>query len=121
MDPSKVDVYLKDLFKIPDQKGIMIISEDGTIIASYGDMVNDIATGNSILSMYQIANKMNINKSCSTKRMSLYFHDHVIVVTSANKRVYIVKKSSQLLEESPDNSLGHEKLEKKESLSSATA
>ena len=100
---SKVDVYLNDLFKIPNQKGIMIISEDGAIIASYGDMVNDFATGSSILSMYQTANKINIRNSTPSS-MSLYFHDHVIVVTSANKRVYIVKKSLQ-----NENSLGNEK------------
>ena len=79
---------------IPGQLGYLVLNDDGAVVTSQGDLINDEKTAKVFMQMVQIAWKINLgDKRTNVKRLSLIFTDHIFLATVSNGKIYIVKKA----------------------------
>ncbi|CAK8677224.1 unnamed protein product [Clavelina lepadiformis] len=88
------EVYAHNIEDIPDQLGYLILNEDGAVLSSHGDLINDEKTAKVFMRMVQIAWKVKLcEEQRSVQRLSLIFSNHILLATVSNGKIYIVKKA----------------------------
>ena len=79
---------------IPGQLGYLILNDEGAVVTSHGDLINDEKTAKVFMQMVRIAWKIKLDgKRTNVKRLSLIFSDHIFLATVSNGKTYIVKKA----------------------------
>ncbi|XP_026479482.1 ragulator complex protein LAMTOR4 [Ctenocephalides felis] len=82
--------------RIPDQIGYLIMSEDGAVIASGGDLENDERVANIFNNFISITKNINpeaFPEEDGFKRISLTYSDHCFIICLSNKKIHVVKKA----------------------------
>uniref|UniRef100_A0A3P8V1N0 Ragulator complex protein LAMTOR4 n=1 Tax=Cynoglossus semilaevis TaxID=244447 RepID=A0A3P8V1N0_CYNSE len=81
------------LERIPDQLGYLVISEDGVLAQSAGEMENDEHTAGIMMEMVRTASRFRLPGTADPafKRMSI-LDDFVYVVTISGQKVFVVKR-----------------------------
>lgn len=114
------------LERMPDVIGYLVLTEDGAVMASGGEMENDERSANIINGLIQMCDtcvyiiaihKFPINyyiialrvdsqhfASNSCQRICIAYEEHSYVICMSNKKVYVVKKKH------PASSSGHSSL-----------
>uniref|UniRef100_A0A3B5M7U3 Ragulator complex protein LAMTOR4 n=1 Tax=Xiphophorus couchianus TaxID=32473 RepID=A0A3B5M7U3_9TELE len=83
------------LERIPDQLGYLVISEDGVLAQSAGELENDEHTAGVMMQMVRTACRFRLSGSTDApfKRMSI-LEDFVYVVTISGQKVFVVKRQN---------------------------
>uniref|UniRef100_A0A3B5AEE2 Ragulator complex protein LAMTOR4 n=1 Tax=Stegastes partitus TaxID=144197 RepID=A0A3B5AEE2_9TELE len=81
------------LERIPDQLGYLVISEDGVLAQSAGELENDEHTAGVMMQMVRTASRFRLPGSADPpfKRMSI-LEDFVYTVTVSGQKVFVVKR-----------------------------
>uniref|UniRef100_A0A6M2DLY0 Late endosomal/lysosomal adaptor and MAPK and MTOR activator 4 n=1 Tax=Xenopsylla cheopis TaxID=163159 RepID=A0A6M2DLY0_XENCH len=82
--------------RIPDQVGYLIMSEDGAVIASGGDLENDERIANIFNNLISITKNINPDafpEEDGFKKVSLTYSDHCFIICLSNKKIHVVKKT----------------------------
>ncbi|KAM4747766.1 ragulator complex protein LAMTOR4 [Rhinophrynus dorsalis] len=83
------------LERIPDQMGYLVISEDGGVLASAGDLENDERMAGVIRDMVITACSFRgLGDQHPFKRMSIVFGEHSFLVTVSGQKIYVVKRQN---------------------------
>lgn len=77
--------------KIVGYTGHLLLSLDGAIISSGGDLENDERTAENFLKIVKKVEKEDF--SSAVEKISIYYADHSFVVCACNKKIYVVKKN----------------------------
>jgi len=85
---------LMGIDKIPDQTGYFVLTHDGTVLASSGDLENDERIAQLIASIIQHACKIPLSEDGEQKfkRVSITYKDFVVMVTVSNQKIFVVKR-----------------------------
>jgi len=81
--------------RIPDEVGHLILSEDGAIIASGGELENMESLGGTVMSLLSATSKGHLmpgDAGSSFKKISITYTDHSYVICLTNKNVHVVKR-----------------------------
>ncbi|ROT78088.1 putative ragulator complex protein LAMTOR4-like isoform X1 [Penaeus vannamei] len=80
--------------RIPDEVGHLILSEDGAIITSGGDLENAEQFASSIMSLLTCTSRNHLMQSDGGgfKKISVTYTDHCYVICLSNKNIHIVKR-----------------------------
>ncbi|CAM1296391.1 Uncharacterised protein g1548 [Pycnogonum litorale] len=84
------------LEKVPDQLGYLVITDDGAVSASGGDLQNDENTASVMYHMVKSADKSSLlssNNNESFKRLSIYYEDYMYSVCLSNRKIHVIKKT----------------------------
>ncbi|XP_058831823.1 ragulator complex protein LAMTOR4 homolog [Topomyia yanbarensis] len=79
---------------IPDQIGYLIMSEDGAVLASGGEMENDERSAGIISGLLTLTESVDpaVFKKRSCKKISIAYEEHSYTICLSNKKVYVVKR-----------------------------
>ncbi|TGZ33055.1 ragulator complex protein LAMTOR4 isoform X1 [Temnothorax longispinosus] len=83
------------LERIPDQTGYLVLTEDGAVLTSGGDLENDERVANIITSLVTLTSKVDSKAFPSHdpfEKISIKYKDHCYVVCLSNKKIYVVKR-----------------------------
>ncbi|OCT59446.1 ragulator complex protein LAMTOR4 isoform X2 [Xenopus laevis] len=87
------------LERIPDQMGYLVMSEDGGVLASAGDLENDERLAGVIREMVAVACTFrDLGEQQPFKRMSVVFGEHTFLVTISGQKIYVVKRQNVVRE-----------------------
>lgn len=80
--------------RIPDQQGHLVVTEDGAVLSSSGDLENDEKTAHIICNMLHTAAKVPLGaeNSQAFKRLSIVYGDFMLMATVCNQKIYVVKR-----------------------------
>lgn len=101
-----------NLERIPDQIGYLVLTEDGAVQASGGDLENNEAKANIISGMVNLTEKYvlllylpkkfnkilvfsidpKVFKKNGCKRISIVYDDFSYTICLSNKKIYVVKR-----------------------------
>ncbi|KDR22145.1 ragulator complex protein LAMTOR4 homolog [Zootermopsis nevadensis] len=82
-----------NLERIPDQVGYLLLTEDGAVISSGGEMENDERIANVIYGLISLADKVDSTiQEEGYKRISVVYDDHCYVICLSNKKIHVVKR-----------------------------
>ncbi|XP_058461987.1 ragulator complex protein LAMTOR4 homolog [Malaya genurostris] len=79
---------------IPNQIGYLIMSEDGAVLASGGEMENDERSAGIIIGLLTLTESVDpsVFKNRSCKKISIVYEEHSYTICLSNKKVYVVKR-----------------------------
>lgn len=82
---------------LPDQLGFLVLSEDGSVHASGGELENDERSANIISNLLTLTESIDpaIFAARSCRKVSIVFADHSYTICLSNKRIYVVKKRNR--------------------------
>ncbi|EZA61475.1 ragulator complex protein LAMTOR4 homolog isoform X2 [Ooceraea biroi] len=83
------------LERIPDQTGYLVLTEDGAVLTSGGDLENDERMANVITGLVTLTNKVDSKAFPSHdafEKISITYKDHCYVICLSNKKIYVVKR-----------------------------
>ncbi|XP_064394015.1 ragulator complex protein LAMTOR4 homolog [Halichondria panicea] len=87
---------MSNLESIPGQTGYLILTADGAIQQSAGDLQNDEETAAIVLHMVQSSGKLmsalNSEGRGSFQRLSIVYRHHTLVASVWSQRVHVVKR-----------------------------
>ncbi|CAH0381897.1 unnamed protein product [Bemisia tabaci] len=83
-----------NLERIPNQTGYLVLTNDGAVIASGGDLENAEHTANIISELVSLADKVPPHKE-GYKKLTVTYSDHCYIILLSNKKLYVVKKKLQ--------------------------
>ncbi|XP_063871635.1 ragulator complex protein LAMTOR4-like isoform X1 [Scylla paramamosain] len=89
------DVTMHGIGRVPDEVGHLILSEDGAVIASGGELENAEQMANTVLCMLTRINKGQLwpgDSGDAFKKISITYTDHSYVICLSNKNIHIVKR-----------------------------
>lgn len=84
-----------NLERIPDQVGYLVITEDGAVIASGGELENDEHVADTITGLVAMADKVDVaafQPGEVFKRISVTYDDFSYVICLSNKKIHVVKR-----------------------------
>ncbi|XP_021699205.1 ragulator complex protein LAMTOR4 homolog [Aedes aegypti] len=83
-----------DTRPVPDQIGYLIMSEDGAVLASGGEMENDEQSANIISGLLTLTESVDpaVFKKRSCKKISIVYEEHSYTICLSNKKIYVVKR-----------------------------
>ncbi|KAF9824874.1 hypothetical protein SFRURICE_001747 [Spodoptera frugiperda] len=84
--------------KIPDQIGYLVLTEDGAVLESGGELENDERVATIITDLISLSNKVDpvaFGPNEQFKKISITYDDHWFVICLSNKKIYVVKRSIQ--------------------------
>uniref|UniRef100_A0A182N7S1 Late endosomal/lysosomal adaptor and MAPK and MTOR activator 4 n=1 Tax=Anopheles dirus TaxID=7168 RepID=A0A182N7S1_9DIPT len=86
-----------DRHPLPDQLGYLVLSEDGSVHASGGELENDERSANIIINLLTLTESVDpaIFNARSCRKMSIVFTEHSYTICLSNKRIYVVKKRNR--------------------------
>ncbi|XP_053610061.1 ragulator complex protein LAMTOR4 homolog [Plodia interpunctella] len=82
--------------KIPDQIGYLVLTEDGAVLESGGDLENDERIATIITDLITLSNKVDpvaFTPNEQFKKISITYDDHWFVICISNKKIYVVKRT----------------------------
>ncbi|XP_055534191.1 ragulator complex protein LAMTOR4 homolog [Wyeomyia smithii] len=79
---------------IADQIGYLIMSEDGAVLASGGEMENDERSAEIISGLLTLTESVDpaVFKKRSCQKMSIAYEEHSYTICLSNKKIYVVKR-----------------------------
>ena len=83
------------LERFPDQTGYLILTEDGAVLTSGGELENDERIANIVMGLVTLTNKIDAKAfpdNDAFHKISITYPDHCYIVCLSNKKIYIVKK-----------------------------
>ncbi|CAG2061990.1 unnamed protein product [Timema podura] len=84
-----------NLERIPDQVGYLVLTEDGAVISSGGELENDERVANVITGLVTLADKTDLTAFSvdeGFKRISVTYESHSYVICLSNKKIFVVKR-----------------------------
>uniref|UniRef100_A0A182FFR4 Late endosomal/lysosomal adaptor and MAPK and MTOR activator 4 n=2 Tax=Anopheles albimanus TaxID=7167 RepID=A0A182FFR4_ANOAL len=88
--------YIMDLERnpVPDQLGYLVLTEDGSVHASGGELENDERRANIISTILSLTDTVDpaVFKPRSCRTISIVYPEHSYTICLSNKRIYVVKK-----------------------------
>nr|XP_034832373.1 ragulator complex protein LAMTOR4 homolog [Maniola hyperantus] len=82
--------------KIPDQLGYLILTEDGAVLESGGELENDERVASIITDLIGISNSIDpvaFGRDEKFKKITITYDDHWFIICISNKKIYVVKRS----------------------------
>ncbi|CAG5045998.1 unnamed protein product [Parnassius apollo] len=82
--------------KIPDQTGYLILTEDGAVLESAGELENDERIATIIIDLISLSNTVDplaFGPNEKFKKISITYDDHWYAICISNKKIYVVKRS----------------------------
>ncbi|KAK1124355.1 hypothetical protein WN51_00261 [Melipona quadrifasciata] len=83
------------LERIPDQIGHLVLTEDGAVLTSGGELENDERFANIIIGLVTLTNKIDPKAFPNNEafdKISITYPDHCYIICLSNKKIHIVKK-----------------------------
>ncbi|XP_063224627.1 ragulator complex protein LAMTOR4 homolog [Bacillus rossius redtenbacheri] len=83
------------LERVPDQVGYLVLTEDGAVVASGGELENNERVANVITGLVSLTSCVDpaaFPADEAFKRISVTYEDHSYVVCLSNKRLLVVKR-----------------------------
>lgn len=83
------------LERIPDQIGYLILTEDGAVLTSGGELENDERIANIIVGLITLTNRIDPKAFPNNEafdKISITYPDHCYIVCLSNKKIHVVKK-----------------------------
>ncbi|XP_034191504.1 late endosomal/lysosomal adaptor, MAPK and MTOR activator 4 [Osmia lignaria lignaria] len=83
------------LERIPDQVGHLVLTEDGAVLTSGGELENDERVANIIVGLVTLTNKIDPKAFPNNEtfdKISITYPDHCYIICLSNKKIHIVKK-----------------------------
>ncbi|XP_046398881.1 ragulator complex protein LAMTOR4 homolog [Ischnura elegans] len=93
------------LERIPDQVGYLVLTDDGAVVASGGELENDEHMANIITGLVTITDKVDpvaFSAEEGFKKISVNFERHSYVICMSNKKIHVVKR--RIMQEVPGES-----------------
>ncbi|KPI95572.1 PREDICTED: ragulator complex protein LAMTOR4 homolog [Papilio xuthus] len=84
--------------KIPDQIGYLILTEDGAVLESGGELENDERIATIIIDLISLSNTVDplaFGPNENFKKISITYDDHWYVICMSNKKIYVIKRLIQ--------------------------
>ncbi|XP_025079364.1 ragulator complex protein LAMTOR4-like [Pomacea canaliculata] len=80
--------------RIPDSLGYLVLTEEGAVVSSGGDLENDENVANKITKMvYSAVKLVNLNdRKDSFKRLTVVFDNFLYAITISNHKIMISKR-----------------------------
>ncbi|XP_028039443.1 ragulator complex protein LAMTOR4 homolog [Bombyx mandarina] len=82
--------------KIPDQIGYLVLTEDGAVLESGGELENDERIATIITDLITLSNEVDsvaFGPSENFKKISITFDDHWYIICLSNKKISVVKRN----------------------------
>ncbi|XP_063536485.1 ragulator complex protein LAMTOR4 homolog [Cydia strobilella] len=92
--------------KIPDQIGYLVLTEDGAVLESGGELENDERVATIVTDLISLSNKVDpvaFSPSEQFKKISITYDDHWFLICMSNKKVYVVKRNISLPASEPNS------------------
>ncbi|XP_020295099.1 ragulator complex protein LAMTOR4 [Pseudomyrmex gracilis] len=83
------------LERIPDQTGYLVLTEDGAVLTSGGELENDERVANIISKLVRLTNNVDpkaFSSHESFDKISIKYKDHCYVICLSNKKIHVVKR-----------------------------
>ena len=83
------------LDRISDQTGYLVMTEEGAVVSSGGELENGERVANVISGLLALSDKVDpvaFPGDKGFKKISINYEDHSYIVCLSNKKVYIVKR-----------------------------
>lgn len=77
--------------KIPGQSGYLVLSLDGAILSSGGELENDEKTATNIFKFVSAATKGDFGSEID--KISVNYAEHSYVVATSGRKIHIVKRN----------------------------
>ncbi|XP_015593722.1 ragulator complex protein LAMTOR4 homolog isoform X2 [Cephus cinctus] len=81
--------------RIPDQIGYLVLTEDGAVLTSGGELENDERIANLIMGLITLTDNIDSNAFATNEKfdkMSVTYDDHCYIISLSNKKIHVVKK-----------------------------
>ncbi|XP_041979576.1 ragulator complex protein LAMTOR4 homolog [Aricia agestis] len=81
--------------KIPDQLGYLILTEDGAVLESGGELENDERVATIITDLISLSNSVDpvaFEPEEQFKKITITYDDHWFAICISNKKIYVVKR-----------------------------
>ncbi|GFR87148.1 late endosomal/lysosomal adaptor, MAPK and MTOR activator 4 [Elysia marginata] len=80
--------------RIPDSLGYLVLTEDGAVISSGGQLENDEMTANKIVKLVHTAYKIPVtpDRKDPLKRVSVIIGDYVFMITVSQHKIFVSKR-----------------------------
>ncbi|CAL1545166.1 unnamed protein product [Lymnaea stagnalis] len=80
--------------RIPDSLGYLVLTEDGAVISSGGQLENDEVTANKITKIVHTAYKIPVTGDSrdTLRRISVILDDVVFMITVSQKKIFVSKR-----------------------------
>ncbi|XP_067669466.1 ragulator complex protein LAMTOR4-like [Haliotis asinina] len=80
--------------RIPDSLGYLVLTEDGAVVSSGGELENDEDTAGKITKIVYTAAKIPVtsDKRDTFKRISVVWDDSMYVITVSNHKIFASKR-----------------------------
>ncbi|GBP85147.1 hypothetical protein EVAR_57645_1 [Eumeta japonica] len=82
--------------KIPDQVGYLVLTEDGAVLESGGELENDERVAAIVTELVTLSNRVDLVAFSSNdqfKKISITYDDHAFIICISNKKIYVVKRN----------------------------
>ncbi|CAD6214784.1 GSCOCG00004215001-RA-CDS [Cotesia congregata] len=87
--------------RIPDQVGYLVLTQDGAVLASGGELENDERAANIITALVTLTDKIDPKAVSSTdtfNKISITYPNHCYIICLSNKKIHVIKKKLRLSE-----------------------
>ncbi|XP_011313100.1 ragulator complex protein LAMTOR4 isoform X1 [Fopius arisanus] len=84
--------------KIPDQIGYLVLTEDGAVLASGGELENDEWIANIVTGLVTMTDKIDPNTLVGNEtfnKISIVYPNHCYVICLSNKKIHVLKKKNR--------------------------
>ncbi|XP_050418318.1 ragulator complex protein LAMTOR4 [Patella vulgata] len=80
--------------KIPDSTGYLVLTQDGAVISSGGELENDEETANKISRLVHTATGIPVttDRRDSFKRISIIWDDFMYVISVSSQKIFVAKR-----------------------------
>ncbi|XP_063975676.1 ragulator complex protein LAMTOR4 homolog [Diachasmimorpha longicaudata] len=81
--------------RIPDQIGYLVLTEDGAVLASGGELENDEWVANIVTGLVTMTDKIDPNTLVGNEafnKISIVYQSHCYVICLSNKKIHVLKK-----------------------------
>lgn len=90
---------MMSLDRIPDQTGYLVLTEDGAVLTSGGDLENDERVANIIVGLVTLTSRVDTKAFSAQEtfeKISITYKDHCYVICLSNKKIHVVKRKLPL-------------------------
>lgn len=81
--------------RIPDQVGYLVLTEDGAVLTSGGELENDERIANVVTGLVTLTDKIDPKAFRANElfeKISITYSDHCYIICLSNKKIHVLKK-----------------------------
>ncbi|KAE8747274.1 hypothetical protein FOCC_FOCC005918 [Frankliniella occidentalis] len=81
--------------RIPDQVGYLVMTEDGAVVSSSGELENGERIANVVAGLISLSDKVDpvaFPGDKGFKKITVNYENHAYIICLSNKKVYVVKR-----------------------------